>query len=525
MADRTSIGRLGLTGLDLAQEPFGYTERLELTQVLSGNYAIMGDQAVGATTASLTVYVDQAGSDSNPGSLALPVRTVQRALDLVPKLIRHPVVVSIGTGSFTGSMVQGFTIAPATAVGGAWLTIQGAMSGATLSTINSGTVSAATVGSAFTLGWGTLTASNSPNWATNEARGMIVAITSGTGAGQVRVIKGNNANDLQIHGRWDVTPDTTSGFQIQLPATAIIANSASIPIKNTGQGFTSTTGYGFFVQNNVTGESPLGGATDITFKNMSFTGSAGLTINDAVYKASNGGAVTVQGVVINTIDDTSGICLMLNAGGFAAVTDCVLSGNFRNGTFYKSQVGGAPGTIPNGNIFRCFDYRQVSPFLLFGDAGSVSMASNVHLGPSPASPNPIIGYGVPGYQSVNITTTYVSGTTKGLVAPLNNGTTFTSPLFNITANTLKFENCTTVAQMDGPGFMQLTGLTGSGNGTLFNITKGAKARIDSTTSINGSTTAELNIDGTIVTLATMRAGSPIHATGSQQAIFGTIAFQ
>lgn len=48
------------------------------------------------TTAPLFIYVDEQGNDWNDGlSIRRPVRTMQRAMDLVPTMIGHPVSIEI----------------------------------------------------------------------------------------------------------------------------------------------------------------------------------------------------------------------------------------------------------------------------------------------------------------------------------------------------------------------------------------------------------------------------------------------
>lgn len=54
-------------------------------------------------------------------------------------------------------------------------------------------------------------------WKTDEWKGDIVKIISGTGAGQSRTISSNNSNTLTISSDWDVVPDSTSHYRLTLP--------------------------------------------------------------------------------------------------------------------------------------------------------------------------------------------------------------------------------------------------------------------------------------------------------------------
>lgn len=56
------------------------------------------------------------------------------------------------------------------------------------------------------------------NMLANDNRGMVVRISSGTGAGQERVITANDATTLQVTPKWDVVPNTTSLFTIAEPS-------------------------------------------------------------------------------------------------------------------------------------------------------------------------------------------------------------------------------------------------------------------------------------------------------------------
>lgn len=57
---------------------------------------------------------------------------------------------------------------------------------------------------------------NNKSWTLNEFSGFVLAITGGTGAGQLANIVGNSITELQISSEtaWVVTPDTTSSFEI-----------------------------------------------------------------------------------------------------------------------------------------------------------------------------------------------------------------------------------------------------------------------------------------------------------------------
>jgi hypothetical protein len=60
------------------------------------------------------------------------------------------------------------------------------------------------------------------SWFPNQFNGLEVTITSGTGAGQTRIISGTSATSLTVTQAWTTTPDGTSTYSISQPATSIL---------------------------------------------------------------------------------------------------------------------------------------------------------------------------------------------------------------------------------------------------------------------------------------------------------------
>jgi len=103
--------------------------------LLASPMAIAGGGGAGSergafTDADLNLYVETAGNDANdctaPGAFAC--RTIQGAIDKVPKRIRHKVTITVGKGEFAGAVIEGFSVEsshqPTT---GAGLDIRGTM--------------------------------------------------------------------------------------------------------------------------------------------------------------------------------------------------------------------------------------------------------------------------------------------------------------------------------------------------------------------------------------------------------------
>lgn len=91
------------------------------TPLLFGENVLLGDlfdaSAPATTTGDITISVDSAGLDSRddrPIALssgdwsAMPFLTIQTALDSLPKIVKHRIIVNIGAGSFAGFTLDGF---------------------------------------------------------------------------------------------------------------------------------------------------------------------------------------------------------------------------------------------------------------------------------------------------------------------------------------------------------------------------------------------------------------------------------
>lgn len=66
-----------------------------------------------------------------------------------------------------------------------------------------------------TAGGATTLTDSTQSWTVNEFAGLIVTITSGTGAGQERTISSNTATALTVSTAWTTNPDNTSVYSIE----------------------------------------------------------------------------------------------------------------------------------------------------------------------------------------------------------------------------------------------------------------------------------------------------------------------
>ncbi len=65
----------------------------------------------------------------------------------------------------------------------------------------------------------------------NEHTGAVVRVTRGRGAGQERVISGNDAQTLMIEGHWEVQPDASSSFVVSEASWHLGASGRSSPLE------------------------------------------------------------------------------------------------------------------------------------------------------------------------------------------------------------------------------------------------------------------------------------------------------
>ena len=224
-----------------------------------------------STNQALTFYVDATnGNDANvQTACSTPTtgacKTIQAALNIVPKHIRNPVTINVAAGTYSaGAYVSGFSFdvgdQPVNTTNGPYLRIVGTPSLATLTTgPNTGTFTSGTLGgkgygvsNPSFANWGTATLT-AAGWTSNNLAGLLVKITSGTGAGQVVRIQGNTSTVITIDGVWPsgIAPDSTSVFQILTSTGGTIINGVlPRPPGATGYAYSAASGAAFFIHDN-----------------------------------------------------------------------------------------------------------------------------------------------------------------------------------------------------------------------------------------------------------------------------------
>lgn len=265
------------------------------------------------TQAALTLYVDPLGSDTNSGTVSGTgaFLTIQAAVNAIPKLVRHPVVVNIATGSYSGFGVYGFSFDPASVTNGAYINFVGGYITATglASGTATGTATAGAAGSGAT--YGTLT-DGTQAWTINDLKGKAIVITGGTGSGQTRIIASNTATQITIVGTW-TAPTGTSTYTISSwgPVVNTAVNQPAIP------GTAAGTPLALAMQGNgsvrlVSGSATVLAGAAITFNRIKFA--PGTAAQGAV-RLNGPNQVAFSECSINGNTSGSG----LSSGSYAAV--------------------------------------------------------------------------------------------------------------------------------------------------------------------------------------------------------------
>lgn len=447
---------------------------------------VTSPNTVTATTASVSLFVDPLGNDNNActSAGASACLTPQGAINKVPKYLRHGAVVKLAPGNYPGFIVSGFqndSIQTSTA----GLAIEGTLSNSTLATgTATGTATAVTAGSTDT--HGTLTDSGQA-WTVDDLKGRFVTITSGTGAGQIRVISSNTATTLTIAGAWGTTaPLATSGYAIQ-DATSVINTCTSMPPVPNQPGSTTLTAAARFAGNatgtainvrflKISAACTFGlyqaeGATLLAHR-LQFTSTAGsasrIAFNGSmfvdsiysIYSGTTGTHITGGGIVGTSATGAA------NVAGIASPTN----NNFGGGTIQNSMLVNG-GTGVNFFAARCN---------IFG-MNVQNVAS--------------VGFSIPGSQNF-----------QGLIISCNGGASSNAVLVqgisgapaggSVTPDHLTVSNCGIGLKATGPGAHVWTsnGITATNVTTGMLVNRGALVSFDSGDGMWAATGTEISLD-------------------------------
>ena len=176
-----------------------------------------GIALLGATTAAMNLWVDPvAGADTNPGTAALPFRTIAAALVTVPRQIRHFVTINLTNGDYAEPLeILRFSFEDGV------LFLQGNLLKVPTEPRRTATIwSGTTIGTALA------------GWVVNAHEDKWVQIVAGTGIGQIAKVVSNTADTLTVfpsNTTW--TPNGTSEYEIYTSG-ARITGVITVPASN-----------------------------------------------------------------------------------------------------------------------------------------------------------------------------------------------------------------------------------------------------------------------------------------------------
>lgn len=210
------------------------------------------DGGVCETTASMTLYVDPTGSDSNActASGTSACATLTGALAKLPRNINHAVTINMAAGTYTENPSIGpFTFGTTGGAAGT-LTIQGDWTQFTPSTgATTGTVTSYTAG---TNGVPPTWTDSSQSWTAGDLKGVFFRMTSGGFSGQVRAaITDNTATTVTMTANM---ASLTGAYELVVPAVTIVGTVSVSGIYGVG----SATGSVALHYLNITGSSASG---------------------------------------------------------------------------------------------------------------------------------------------------------------------------------------------------------------------------------------------------------------------------
>ena len=92
-------GNIGI-GVELPQASLDVNGRVQATEFIGDGSQLRNIPKRDVTTKSLSIFVDDEGDDEGLGTIEAPFRTINRALELVPRFIEHQVTINLLPGEY-----------------------------------------------------------------------------------------------------------------------------------------------------------------------------------------------------------------------------------------------------------------------------------------------------------------------------------------------------------------------------------------------------------------------------------------
>lgn len=467
-------------------------------QPLDGISPSSAPNVVQATTAALALFVDTTGSDSGPctGTGTAACLTVNGAVSKIPKVVRHPVIVTLGTGNFTGGVFHGFQYDPA-GTAGAYIALVGALTTFAPATgTATGTASAAAACANgppltdATLSDGTQT------WTANNLKGQILETTGGTGAGQFLPIASNTGTVVTLAGCWGVTPNATTTYAIRDWGSVITTGVVGQPANYLSSAGSATTALLF---------------QDMQAGSARFSGQDGFVYVDSIRTTPTTGLVA-QNAHVNVrrsrFDSTGGFPIQTRGSGPQLYFNASVATSTNNTVVVQvlpgetSSLASTAATVRIVDSFLESGSSGANPGLRFGSPGFSISASTLSMTNSGAT-FAVYAEGLPVanfWNLVRIVCT-AGGSTVGISANIssNSSPLMPSSVFSMAFDSSATRECATGIRIGGPGMTLTTDdstFQATAGTVAISVLNGAQVQLDQTSAVSGTFTNQLSLDGT-----------------------------
>lgn len=283
--------------------------------------------AQGVTTADMTLYVDTAtGNDLNTGLVGFPTKTIQAAVNKVPKDVYHNVTINVAAGTYAENLLIDLNVKDLKA-----FTIQG----------SSWTAVTPATGPAS----GTFTSNNGINqlvlagatWTVDDLKGKMLKITSGAKSGNYYPIASNTATAVDVGG--DASAIGNANFEFATPAAIITKGAGPYSVTVVGYGIGASASSKVFLRNLNIGQTATGSVRGNLF-NMAVGVYNCILATGSVFDGLNGAQLYNCYINGGTI-----VCSILRGSGH--LSDCVVNGNT---SFYGLLLGAITLSVDGGLI-------------------------------------------------------------------------------------------------------------------------------------------------------------------------------
>jgi hypothetical protein len=417
-------------------------------------------------TDPLTLYVETWGNDRNSGTSLAPFATIQAAIDYIkPFEIANLVKIKVGPGTFAPFIISGLKFKAGADY--AQFLVEG-----TTSVVTSGTATLSLVDS-------TVFTDATKAWVTDEHVGRIVKYTTSVTA--FTVIYANTATTLSVPLNQS---SGTASYDILNLDTIITGSITTTPgivsTQDTPLAPASSATIG--IMGSTTGQS-LSGQVSMRFLSVVNTTDTGISARGNAYFGMN------ACVVKRTTSGLTG-CLNLGNTGSVTITSCLFWHTVANATALTvATTGTSPSLAMSTNAYLGSGTGTGASIVTAANQSAFSgFFKNWGIGLSLSTP--VLNTGI--FSFVNCTT----------------GVAVSSGQF-VSSSFFRANTCTTAVSLTNRARAQITATSGGfvscTNGVV--ATTGSVAQIGSAVAFT-TVTNELSVDGTVSTVAAMRASSP-----------------